>query len=146
MYSVTKEIHFCYGHRLLGHEGKCRHLHGHNARAIIRLESESLDRLGLVMDFKEIGDYVKSWIDAEIDHNMLLYKEDPLLPLLRGAGERVYEMDANPSAENIARLVIEYVEHGGFPVVEVAIVETASAVASYRRTRNPDPPIGFLEL
>jgi 6-pyruvoyltetrahydropterin/6-carboxytetrahydropterin synthase len=134
MYSVTKEIHFCYGHRLLGHEGKCRHLHGHNARAMIRLESESLDRLGLVMDFKEIGDYVKSWLDAEIDHNMLLYKEDPILPLLRGAGERVYVMDANPSAENIARLVFEYVERGGFPVVEVAIVETASAVASYRRT------------
>lgn len=134
MYSVTKEIHFCYGHRLLGHEGKCRHLHGHNARAMIRLESESLDRLGLVMDFKEIGDYVKSWLDAEIDHNMLLYKEDPILPLLRGAGERVYVMDANPSAENIARLVFEQVERGGFPVVEVAIVETDSAVASYRRS------------
>lgn len=133
MYSVTKEVHFCYGHRLLGHEGKCRHLHGHNARAMIRLESESLDRLGLVMDFKEIGDYVKSWLDAEIDHNMLLYKEDPILPLLRGAGERVYVMDANPSAENIARLVFEQVERGGFPVVEVAIVETDSAVASYRR-------------
>jgi 6-pyruvoyltetrahydropterin/6-carboxytetrahydropterin synthase len=133
MYSVTKEVHFCYGHRLLGHEGKCRHLHGHNARAMIRLESESLDRLGLVMDFKEIGDYVKSWLDSEIDHNLLLCKEDPLVPLLRGAGERVYVMDANPSAENIARLVFEQVERGGFPVVEVAIVETDSAVASYRR-------------
>jgi 6-pyruvoyltetrahydropterin/6-carboxytetrahydropterin synthase len=134
MYSVTKEVHFCYGHRLLGHEGKCRHLHGHNARAMIRLESESLDRLGLVMDFKEIGDYVKSWLDSEIDHNMLLCKEDPIVPLLRGAGERVYVMDANPSAENIARLVFEQVERGGFPVVEVAIVETDSAVASYRRS------------
>jgi len=134
MYSVTKEVHFCYGHRLLGHEGKCRHLHGHNARAMIRLESESLDRLGLVMDFKEIGDYVKSWLDSEIDHNLLLCKEDPLVPLLRGAGERVYVMDANPSAENIARLVFEQVERGGFPVVEVAIVETDSAVASYRRS------------
>jgi len=134
MYSVTKEVHFCYGHRLLSHEGKCRHLHGHNARAMIRLESESLDRLGLVMDFKEIGDYVKSWLDSEIDHNLLLYKEDPIVPLLRGAGERVYVMDANPSAENIARLVFEQVERGGFPVVEVAIVETDSAVASYRRS------------
>jgi 6-pyruvoyltetrahydropterin/6-carboxytetrahydropterin synthase len=133
MYSVTKEIHFCYGHRLLGHGGKCRHLHGHNARAIIRLESESLDRLGLVVDFKEIGDYVKSWLDAEIDHNMLLFREDPILPVLREAGERVYVMEANPSAENIARLIFEYVERGGFPVVEVAIFETASAFASYRR-------------
>ena len=133
MYSVTKEIHFCYGHRLLGHAGKCRHLHGHNARAIIRLESAELDPLGLVVDFKDIGDYVKSWLDAEIDHNMLLCRDDPVLPLLREAGERVYVMDVNPSAENIARLIFEHVERGGFPVVEVAVFETASAFASYRR-------------
>lgn len=132
MYSVTKEIHFCYGHRLLGHAGKCRHLHGHNARAIIRLESARLDELGLVVDFKDIGDYVKTWLDAEIDHNMLLSREDPVAALLQQAGERVYLMDTNPSAENIARLIFEHVKSGGFPVVEVSIFETASALASYR--------------
>lgn len=134
MYSVTKEIHFCYGHRLLGHGGKCRHLHGHNARAIIRLESQTLDPLGLVVDFKEIGDYVRSWLDTEIDHNMLLYREDPVLPILQAAGERIFVMDSNPSAENIARLIYEHVKAGGFPVVEVSIFETASAFASYRET------------
>jgi 6-pyruvoyltetrahydropterin/6-carboxytetrahydropterin synthase len=133
MYSVAKEIRFCYGHRLLGHSGKCRHLHGHNARALIRLESQTLDPLGLVVDFKEIGDYVKAWLDAEIDHNLLLFRDDPVLPLLREAGERVYAMDCNPSAENIARLIFEQVERGGFPVVEVELYETETAVASYRR-------------
>jgi len=133
MYSVTKEVRFCYGHRLLGHSGKCRHLHGHNARALIRLESRDLDNLGLVVDFQEIGDYVKSWVDAEIDHNMLLFREDPLLPLLHEAGERVFTMEENPSAENIARLIFEHVARGGFPVVEVTLFETDSAVASYRR-------------
>jgi 6-pyruvoyltetrahydropterin/6-carboxytetrahydropterin synthase len=134
MYSVTKEIHFCYGHRLLGHTGKCRHLHGHNARAVIRLESEALDSLGLVVDFKDIGAYVKAWLDAEIDHNMLLFRDDPILELLRSAGERVHAMDVNPSAENIARLIFEHVQRGGFPVVEVSLFETDSAVASYRET------------
>jgi 6-pyruvoyltetrahydropterin/6-carboxytetrahydropterin synthase len=133
MYSVTKEVHFCYGHRLLGHTGKCRHLHGHNARALIRLESQDLDPLGLVVDFKEIGNYVKSWLDAEIDHNLLLFRSDPVLPLLQQAGERVYAMDENPSAENIARLIFEHVARGGFPVVEVTLFETDSAVASYRQ-------------
>lgn len=134
MYSVVKEVHFCYGHRLLGHGGKCRHLHGHNARAQIRLESESLDPLGLVVDFKDIGDYVKSWLHAEIDHTMLLFREDPALHLLQAAGERVYAMDMNPSAENIARLIFEHVERGGFPVVEVTLFETYSGSASFRRT------------
>ena len=121
MYTVTKEIHFCYGHRLLNHTGKCRHLHGHNATAVIRLESASLDALGMVCDFSDIGDYVKTWINREIDHNMLLHKNDPLLPTLQQAGERVYVMIDNPTAENIAKLIFDYVESGGFPVTEVAI-------------------------
>jgi 6-pyruvoyltetrahydropterin/6-carboxytetrahydropterin synthase len=134
MYSVTKEVRFCYGHRLLGHAGKCRHLHGHNARALIRLESDTLDPLGLVVDFKEIGDHVKSWLDAEIDHSLLLHRSDPVLPILQEAGERVHVMDENPSAENIARLIFDHVAKAGFPVVEVTLYETDSAVASYRPT------------
>ena len=133
MYAVSKEIHFCYGHRLLNHQGKCRHLHGHNAKAVIRLETEQLDALGMVCDFSDIGDYVKSWIEKTLDHNMLLHSDDPILPLLQQAGESVYVMQTNPTAENIARLIYDYVEAGGFPVVEVAIFETDSALASYRR-------------
>ncbi|MCU7917149.1 MAG: 6-carboxytetrahydropterin synthase [Candidatus Thiodiazotropha sp. (ex Dulcina madagascariensis)] len=133
MYTVIKEIHFCYGHRLLNHQGKCRHLHGHNAKAVIRLESDQLDPLGMVCDFSDIGDYVKDWIDQTLDHCMLLHADDPVLPLLREAGEPVYVMQNNPTAENIARLIFERVETGGFPVVEVSIHETDSALASYRR-------------
>jgi 6-pyruvoyltetrahydropterin/6-carboxytetrahydropterin synthase len=134
MYTVTKEIHFCYGHRLLNHQGKCRHLHGHNATAVIHLESERLDELGMVCDFSEIGDYVKQWIDQNLDHNMLLHTDDPVLPLLQEAGEPVYVMPHNPTAENIARLIFDYVEAGRYPVVEVALHETDSALASYRKS------------
>ena len=42
MYRVTREIDFCYGHRLLNYEGKCRHLHGHNGRAVITLQGPEL--------------------------------------------------------------------------------------------------------
>jgi 6-pyruvoyltetrahydropterin/6-carboxytetrahydropterin synthase len=132
MYTVTKEVPFCYGHRLLNHQGKCRHLHGHNATAVIRLESKALNELGMVCDFSDIGDYVKGWIEQTLDHNMLLHSDDPVLPVLREAGERVYVMTANPTAENIARLIFEHVAAGGFPVAEVSIYETDSALASYR--------------
>ena len=133
MFSITKEIHFCYGHRLFNHQGKCRHLHGHNARAVIRLESPTLNAQGMVRDFADIGRFAKDWLDREIDHNMLLHRDDPVLPLLREAGERYFLMDANPTAENIARLIFQAVEQAGFPVVEVALYETESAYASYRR-------------
>ncbi len=134
MYSVTKEVHFCYGHRLLNHQGKCRHLHGHNATAVIRPEAEALNELGMVCDFSDIGEFVKEWINRTLDHNMLLHEADPVLPGLQAAGERVYVMQANPTAENIAKLIFDQVAAEGFPVIEVAINETDSALASYRRS------------
>lgn len=131
MYRVTKSVSFCYGHRLLNYAGKCRHLHGHNARAVITLESRALDARGMVEDFSELKRVVRDWLDEEIDHTLLLCRDDPLLPLLLDAGERLRVTDENPTAEVIARLIYEYVAGKGFPVVEVALWETESSHASY---------------
>jgi 6-pyruvoyltetrahydropterin/6-carboxytetrahydropterin synthase len=131
MYRVMREIHFCYGHRLLNYEGKCRHLHGHNGRAAITLAADRLDAVGMVMDFSRIKEVVLAWIDANIDHKMLLSENDPLVPVLRQLGEPVYAMRANPTAENIARLIYDFAKAQGFPVIEVALWETDHCSASY---------------
>ena len=132
MYIVTKVIQFCYGHRLLKYEGKCRYLHGHNGRAEIELRSERLDHRGMVRDFGEIKQVIQAWIDRELDHKMLLHREDPALPLLRRLGEPVFVMDINPTAEAIARLIFDYTASQGFPVTEVRLWETDRSVATYR--------------
>ena len=131
MYRVTREIHFCYGHRLLNYDGKCRHLHGHNGKAVITLETDRLDALGMVVDFSKIKRVVNTWIDETLDHRMLLHKDDPALPFLKSQGEPVVVLDVNPPAENIARLIFDYTASQGFPVVEVRLWETDSAFATY---------------
>ena len=131
MYQVAREIAFCYGHRLLNYDGKCRHLHGHNGRAVIVLESPHLDGRGMLVDFAEIKTKVQRWIDDNLDHNMLLCREDPLLNVLLERGERVFVMDANPTAENIARLIFDKAVDAGLPVAEVIVWETAKCHASY---------------
>lgn len=131
MYRISKSVAFCYGHRLLNYDGKCRHLHGHNARAVITLESESLDDRGMVEDFTDVKTVVEEWLDNEIDHTLLLHEQDPILPILESAGERVRTMDANPTAENIARMIYDYVAGKGFNVVEVALWETETSLAVY---------------
>ena len=131
MYRVTREIRFCYGHRLLNYDGKCRHLHGHNGRAVITLQSPHLDARGMVVDFSDLKRVVGSWIDATFDHKMLLRRDDPALPLLRQQGEPVFVLDVNPTAENIARLIFEFTAAQGFPVVEVQLWETDTCVATY---------------
>jgi 6-pyruvoyltetrahydropterin/6-carboxytetrahydropterin synthase len=135
MYRVTKSVAFCYGHRLLNYAGKCRHLHGHNARAVITLERETLDGRGMVEDFSELKHVLLTWLDEEIDHTLLLCRTDPLLPLLQQAGERVRVIEDNPTAEVIARMIFDYVAGRGFPVVEVTLWETDTSYASYRPGR-----------
>jgi 6-pyruvoyltetrahydropterin/6-carboxytetrahydropterin synthase len=135
MYRVTREIKFCYGHRLLTYEGKCRHLHGHNGRAVITLETAQLDALGMVIDFSRIKQVVSTWIDETLDHRMLLHKDDPVLTFLRRQGEPVYVMDVNPTAENIARLIYDFTASQGFPVVEVQLWETDHCFATYSGPR-----------
>src|SRR5438128_2656964 len=132
MYRVTREIRFCYGHRLLNYDGKCKHLHGHNGRAVITLQADRLDALGMVVDFSTLKRVVSSWIDAHLDHRMILHKDDPVLPLLKVQQEPVFLMDVNPTAENIAKLIFEYVASQGFPVVEVKLWETDDSFAVYR--------------
>jgi 6-pyruvoyltetrahydropterin/6-carboxytetrahydropterin synthase len=131
MFSVTRELSFCYGHRLLNYAGKCRNLHGHNGRAVITLAAAKLDELGMVMDFTRLKEVVGSWIDETLDHKMLLHRDDPVLPFLRQQGEPVFVLEVNPTAENIARLIFEYSASQGFPVVEVRLWETESCFAAY---------------
>ena len=131
MYRVTREISFCYGHRLLNYDGKCRHLHGHNGKAVLTLEAEALDPLGMVVDFSQIKGVVNKWIDDHLDHRLLLHQDDPYLPYLREHHEPVFVMAVNPTAENIARLIFDFALEQGLPVKEVRLWETDSCYATY---------------
>lgn len=131
MFRVTREIHFCYGHRLLNYQGKCRNLHGHNGIAVITLEGTGLDELGMLVDFTRIKQIVQKWIDDEIDHKMLLHRDDPVLPFLREKGEPVVVLDVNPTAENIAKLIFDHSRSQGLPVTEVKLWETENCFATY---------------
>ena len=140
MFSVTQEIDFCYGHRLLNYAGKCRHLHGHNARAIIVLEGEHLDSRGMLVDFSDIKAELRTWIDKQLDHRMILCRHDPVVALLQQTGEPLYLIDENPTAENIAKLIYNVAQKFAFPVVEVSLWETPRSCATYRPRERSSPP------
>lgn len=133
MFRVTKEIYFCYGHRLLDYAGKCRNLHGHNGRAVVTLEAPALDKLGMVVDFTEIKRVIGAWIDEALDHRMILHRDDPALPELRRLGEPVVVLDVNPTAENLAKLIFDHAVANNLPVTEVTLWETETSFATYRR-------------
>ena len=131
MYKVTKRLTFCYGHRLMDYDGKCRVPHGHNGVVEIELQAERLDHRGMVYDFSEIKETIKTWLDRELDHRMLLRADDPLVPVLKNMGEPYVVMDQNPTAEAIARLIFEFTAAQGFPLTQVRLWETETSCATY---------------
>ena len=136
MYSVTKRIEFCYGHRLLDYDGMCKHPHGHNAVAEIEIRADSLDARNMVADFGDIKRIVKGWVDRELDHRMILRHDDPLVACLQRLGEPVYLLDSNPTVERIARLVYDISREQGLPVVRVTVWETPTSWATYTGESN----------
>lgn len=113
---ITRKFDFDYGHRVLGHEGKCANLHGHRGVAEVTVEAAELDNLGRVVDFSVLKTLIGGWIDERWDHNMLLHKDDPLLDDLGHEIENIehsrrrifgpkspYILPVNPTAENLAQ-------------------------------------------
>jgi 6-pyruvoyltetrahydropterin/6-carboxytetrahydropterin synthase len=131
MYSVTKRIEFCYGHRLMEYDGVCRHPHGHNAVVEIDIRADTLDARNMVADFNDIKRIVKGWIDRELDHKMILRKDDPLAEVLRTMGEPMYLLETNPTVERIARLIFDKSHEQGLPVSRVTVWETPTSWATY---------------
>lgn len=131
MYSVTKTISFCYGHRLLNYSGKCKHLHGHNGRVEIRLKTKKLDHRGMVVDFGDVKMIVKGFIDRELDHKMIFCEKDSIVPILKERNEPYFLMKENPTAEAIAKLIYDFARSKKLPVVSVRLWETDTSFAEY---------------
>ena len=125
------------GHRVVGHEGKCRFLHGHNYRIHFSVAAEELDEVGRVVDFSVIKGRLCQWLEDHFDHKFLIWEQDELLPQLQAvSGESLVIVPFNPTAENIARYLVEQVgpeQLHGYAVKLIAckVEETAKCSASY---------------
>ncbi|MFW2379543.1 6-carboxytetrahydropterin synthase [Aliarcobacter butzleri] len=89
-WEISKEFDFCYGHRVWSQTLnidfsldaclKCRHLHGHQGKVIVYLESNELNN-SMVTDFKHLN-WFKAFLDDVLDHKFILDINDPLFSTL----------------------------------------------------------------
>lgn len=107
-WSITRRIQFCAGHRVRLHESKCRNLHGHNYVALITAVADELDEAGRVIDFSVLKEICGGWVEENLDHGVIRERADKevaaALALLEDP--KVYVMEAPPTAENLADLLL----------------------------------------
>lgn len=115
------------GHRVVGHEGKCVHLHGHNYRIHFTCAADALDDVGRVIDFGVMKSVLCMWLEYNWDHKMLLWDEDPMRHAVSSIDPQgVVFVPFNPTAENIAQYIVDVL-----------------APALFDQYFNPPPPAGF---
>lgn len=138
--AITRRLAFDAGHRIVGHENKCAHLHGHRYVAEITAANWQLDSVGRVVDFGRLKEEVGSWIDGNWDHNMILNPEDPLLRFQADHGvfngKLPFIMPAyrpNPTAENMAFVLLNAAQRifsdTKFGITKVRLYETPNCWA-----------------
>lgn len=141
--TITRQLEFDYGHRLVGHESKCSHLHGHRGVVHITVLEEGLDSCGRVIDFSKIKEVVGGWIDEHWDHNFIFNQMDPFLhidplDLLAVVGKKqFYTMpdNKNPTAENMVEVLAvvsaALLNPYGITMHSVRLYETPNCWADY---------------
>lgn len=148
MITIEREHEICCGHRVVGHEGKCRHLHGHNYKFVFTIEAPELDDVGRIVDFSIVKETLCQWLEDNWDHKFLAWQKDPLINRICQSYHMCKSDDKldvgifhqsflfvpfNPTAENMASYLLEEVGPLVLPscvrLVKVKINETSKCSA-----------------
>ncbi len=149
--SLVRSLRFCAGHRLLGHEGRCAFLHGHNYRVEVEVEAvgggTEVDDVGRVVDFSLIKRRLLGWLDEHWDHTFILWDKDvtALAAVKQAEPTKYFLLPWNPTAENMARYRLEVVaphvlEDLGVVARRVAVWETEESCAIATRSADAGGP------
>jgi len=152
-YRIRKQLSdICTAHRLPGHPGGCKYLHGHNYSIFITLEADELNEQGFVIDFKDVKKFqevVNRW-----DHATVLWEKDIFLRLIEngeflGSPEehaaiqdimtKIIPVPFIPTVENMSKHLFEiatafFREFEGVRVVSLEMYETKTSSCEYTHT------------
>lgn len=119
MYELQVEGGFAAAHFLREYKGKCENLHGHNWKVEVRLHSQKLDGIGMVMDFRQLKAILGEVLE-KFDHRCLNELEE--------------FRKVNPTTENCARIIYTQIASklpDGVSVCRVTCWENEKCAASY---------------
>jgi 6-pyruvoyltetrahydropterin/6-carboxytetrahydropterin synthase len=111
---LTKAFNFEMAHALHGHDGPCKHIHGHSYELFVTIigtpiDDKSSPKFGMLMDFKDLKQLVRGCIIDDFDHALVLHR--PYAPQnIKEANDlygKLILVDYQPTSEN---LLIDFAE------------------------------------
>lgn len=141
---VERKMEICAAHRLLGYDGKCENLHGHNYIITLVVEDSchlhtGTGNYGMFVDFKDIKAKLSA-VEENWDHKVLLHRDDPLLPILKSQGQACVAFPNNPTAENMVMEIARFMHAlgifgintpgGSIDTITVSVEETLNNTAT----------------
>lgn len=130
--SCQISLSFCCAHRIVGHEGKCANLHGHNYLLTVEVTGEVLDSVGRVADFSHLKNKLRKWIEQNWDHSVFIWDRDEKLLAIKDCLVEVgrpFVWEHNSTAENMAIYLMREIcpklfYDDGISVLKVELAET----------------------
>jgi 6-pyruvoyltetrahydropterin/6-carboxytetrahydropterin synthase len=120
MYELGISTHFSAAHHLVAYPGACAVLHGHNWKVDVYVRGNTLDELGMLVDFTALKAAVAELM-SEIDHSDL--------------NEHDEFKNSNPTSERIAafiyRRLSQSAQDSNYRISKVTVHETPGSQASY---------------
>ncbi len=120
VYEIYVKSHFSAAHRLIGYEGDCSRVHGHNWMVEVFVISNKLDEIGIAIDFRVIKQEVRAVIDKMDHHNL---------------NDLEFFSQTNPTSENVAKFLYKELSNllnrNCLRIHKVKVSESSGAGASY---------------
>ncbi len=116
MFEVLVKSEFSAAHRLREYQGKCENLHGHNWSIEVAVSSKTLDKAGLLIDFRILKKKLNAILE-DLDHKNL--------------DDIAYFKEVNPTSENIAKYIFDRLKKDGITAHKVSVWESSTSRATY---------------
>lgn len=139
MFILKNEIQFDMAHYLSGYDGKCKNIHGHRYRLIVKVASKTLHEggqlRGMVDDFGNIKKVLKE-IKEYFDHKLVLEDNEEGRKLADKLSElpnafSILMLPYRTTAEEMSRHIYHMIKEKGINVREVELFETPTNSCIY---------------
>lgn len=143
---VTKRFHFEMAHTLYEYDGLCRNIHGHSYNLEVTILGEPRNepghpKDGMVLDFSELKNIVKTQIVNRFDHALMVNRLVPekQIELLKQINERIFIVDFQPTSENIVVYISKILQQHlpvGVNLFSIRLYETETSFAEWFAADN----------